>query len=81
MKRIVYSHQAIQSLGRMQPKRRAAIFARLEAYARGERVDIRKLVGTPYHRIRVGQDRVVINDQGLVVNVIAAGPRGGIYKE
>lgn len=65
----------------MQPRRRSAIVTKVEAYARGERVDIRKLVGTTFHRIRVGQDRVVIDDQGVVVMVINAGPRGGIYKE
>lgn len=65
----------------MQRKRRAAIVAKVEAFARGEKVDIRKLVGSPFYRIRVGQDRVIIDDDGVVVLVLEAGPRGGIYKE
>ncbi len=65
----------------MQPKRRAAIYAKLHAYARGEQVDIRKMKGNSYYRIRVGQDRVIIDDQGRVVMVVDAGPRGSIYKE
>lgn len=65
----------------MQPKRKLAIIEKLEAYARGESVDIKKLQGSKFHRIRVGQDRVIIDDRGVVVLVIDAGPRGGIYKE
>ncbi|TDK37367.1 cytotoxic translational repressor of toxin-antitoxin stability system [Rhizobium deserti] len=81
MKELTYTREAGKSLRQMQPKRRAAIIAKLEAYARGERVDIRKMTGKPHFRIRVGQDRVVIDDLGRVVMVIDAGPRGGIYKE
>lgn len=81
MKVIVVSREAQKVLDRMQLKRRAAIFAKLDAYARGERVDIKKMQGNNYFRIRVGQDRVIIDDQGRVVIVIDAGPRGSIYKE
>lgn len=80
MKQIFYSRDARKSLDRMQPRRRLAILDRLEAYARGERVDLRKLAGTAWYRIRVGDDRVIIDDQGLVIMVIAAGRRGGIYE-
>ena len=78
MKRIVYTKLAEKS---MQPKRRAAIRAKVDAYARGEKVDIKKLVGTPLYRIRVGQDRVIIDDKGVVVMVLNAGARGDIYQE
>ncbi|PWE58106.1 cytotoxic translational repressor of toxin-antitoxin stability system [Metarhizobium album] len=81
MKQIVVTREAQRSLSRMQPKRRAAIYAKLDAYARGEPVDIKRMQGKSYYRIRVGQDRVIIDDQGRVVMVIDAGPRGGIYKE
>ncbi|MCD7109318.1 cytotoxic translational repressor of toxin-antitoxin stability system [Rhizobium sp. DKSPLA3] len=80
MKEIVVTREAQKSLKKMQPQRRAAIFTRLDAYARGEAVDIKKMQGYPYFRIRVGQDRVVIDDLGRVITVIDAGPRGSIYK-
>lgn len=80
MKQIVVTREAQHSLSRMQPKRRAAIYSKLNAYARGEPVDIKKMKGYPYYRIRVGQDRVIIDDQGRVVIIIDAGPRGSIYK-
>lgn len=81
MRQLIYMREAKKSLDRMQPKRKLAILSKLEAYARGEPVDIRKMKGNPYHRIRVGQDRVIIDDQGRVILVLEAGPRGDIYKE
>lgn len=81
MKQITYTREAKKSLSRMQPKRKAAIFSKLEAHARGEPVDIKKMKGNPYFRIRVGQDRVIIDELGQVIIVIGAGPRGGIYQE
>ncbi len=81
MKQIVITREAQKSLSLMQPKRRAAIYAKLDAYALGQPVDIKKLEGRAYYRIRVGRDRVIIDDQGRVVMVIKAGPRGSIYKE
>ena len=81
MKQIVITREAQKSLSLMQPKRRAAIYAKLDAYAVGQPVDIKKLQGRDYYRIRVGRDRVIIDDQGRVVMVIEAGPRGSIYKE
>lgn len=81
MKQIIYTREAKKSLNRMQPWRSAAILSKLEQYARGEPVDIKKMQGNDYFRIRVGQDRVIIDDQGRVIMVIDAGPRGSIYKE
>jgi mRNA interferase RelE/StbE len=81
MKEVVVSREAARSLNRMQPKRQAAIYAKLLAYARGERVDIKKMKDSSYYRIRVGDDRVIIDEQGRVIFVIEAGPRGGIYKD
>ncbi|CAN7210069.1 type II toxin-antitoxin system RelE family toxin [Neorhizobium sp. LjRoot104] len=65
----------------MQPKRQAAIKAKVDAFARGEKVDLKKLVGSPLVRIRVGDDRIIIDEQANLVLVIDVGPRGGIYKE
>lgn len=80
MKQIEITATAQKALRKMQPRRAAAIIAKVEAYARGEQVDIKKLQGRDFWRIRVGQDRVIIDDQGNIVWIIDAGPRGGIYK-
>jgi mRNA interferase RelE/StbE len=81
MKTVLYSKVAQKSLSRMQPKRQAAIRAKVDAFARGERVDLKRLEGRPLVRIRVGNDRIIIDEETNLVVVIDVGPRGGIYKE
>lgn len=81
MKVVQYTKAASKVLERMQPKRRAAIRSKVDAFARGEPVDVKKLRGSAYLRIRVGDDRVIIDDKTLMVIVIEVGSRGGIYKE
>lgn len=81
MKRVEYSRAASKVLDRMQPRRREAIRQKVDAFARGERVDLKKLKGSPLLRIRVGDDRVIIDEQTMLVLVVEVGPRGGIYKE
>lgn len=81
MKQITYSRAAIKSLRKMQKQRSEAIVAKVRAYAAGEKVDLKKLKGSEFFRIRVGTDRVIIDDQRNVVDVVDAGPRGGIYGE
>lgn len=81
MKEVVVSRLADKALMRMQPKRRLAIIEKVKAYARGDVVDIKKMKGGNLYRIRVGQDRVIIDDKGRIVLVMDAGPRGSIYKE
>ena len=80
MKKIAYSKDATKTLRKMQPKRAAAIMAKVAAFANGETVDLKKLEGSDFYRIRVGQDRVIIDDQTMTVLVIKVGPRGDIYK-
>ncbi|MBB4007131.1 type II toxin-antitoxin system RelE family toxin [Allorhizobium taibaishanense] len=81
MKRVEYTKAATKVMDRMQPKRRDAIRLKVDAFARGERVDVKKLKGSPLLRIRVGDDRVILDEQTMLVIVVEVGPRGGIYKE
>lgn len=81
MMRVEYTKAASKVLDRMQPKRRDAIRSKVDAFARGERVDVKKLTGSALLRIRVGDDRVIIDEQTMLVIVVEVGPRGGIYKE
>lgn len=81
MKRVEYSKTARAVLDRMQPKRRAAIRSKVDAFARGDAVDVKKLSGSKLLRIRVGDDRVLIDEETALVLVVKVGPRGSIYKE
>ncbi len=76
-----YARAASKVLDRMQPKRRAAIRTKVDAFARGERVDVKKLKGSQLLRLRVGDDRVIIDEKTMLVIVVEVGPRGGIYEE
>ncbi|MDR7026678.1 type II toxin-antitoxin system RelE family toxin [Rhizobium rosettiformans] len=80
MKRVEYSKAATKVLDRMQPRRREAIRSKVDAFAREDRVDLKKLKGSTLLRIRVGDDRVIIDEQTMLVIVVEVGPRG-IYKE
>ncbi|RKE85726.1 mRNA-degrading endonuclease RelE of RelBE toxin-antitoxin system [Rhizobium sp. AG855] len=80
MKRVEYTKAATKVLDGMQPKRRDAIRSKVDAFARGERVDV-KNTGSQLLRIRVGDDRVIIDEQTMLVLVVEVGPRGGSYKE
>jgi len=78
---VEYARAASKVLDRMQPKRRAAIRTKVDAFARGERVDVKKLKGSQLLRLRVGDDRVIIDEKTMLVIVVEVGPRGGIHKE
>ena len=44
--------------------------------------NVKKLAGRPGYRLRVGDWRVIyeIQDQRVVILVLAIGPRGGVYQ-
>lgn len=41
--------------------------------------NVTALKGSAYVRLRVGNWRVVMDEQGVVLEIIDIGPRGGIY--
>ncbi|MCF6303555.1 MAG: cytotoxic translational repressor of toxin-antitoxin stability system [Devosiaceae bacterium] len=63
----------------MQKSRAQAIIEKIEAYARGGPVDAIKMSRSGFIRIRVGQWRVIIDDERVVL-VIRIKPRGDVYK-
>ena len=81
MKIIRYTKQSTRILRKIQPKQRAAIISKINAYGAGEIVDVKKLSGSEFLRIRVGQWRVLIDDDGIVIVVEKIAPRGSVYKD
>ena len=41
--------------------------------------NVKALKGSPFIRLRVGDWRVVMDDQGHVLGIVRIGPRGGVY--
>lgn len=42
--------------------------------------NIKRLAGSPYIRLRVGDWRVIMDDKGAVLDVLKIGSRGSIYE-
>ena len=82
MKQISYTKAAIKALRRMPSNTAALIRAKIEAYAQdpnSQANNVKPLKGREGIRIRVGDWRVIMDDQGNVLAILDIGPRGGVY--
>lgn len=83
MKSVAYSRSALKVLGRMPTNLAKRIRGKIEQYAadpRSQANNVKALSGSPFIRLRVGDWRVIMDDQGNVLAVLEIGPRGDIYK-
>lgn len=82
MKQISYTKAAIKALRRMPVNSAVLIRSKIEAYAQepsSQANNVKSLKGREGIRLRVGDWRVIMDDQGNVLAVLDIGPRGGIY--
>lgn len=83
MKAVAYSQLALRSLGRIPTNDARRIRSKIEQYAADPRSlanNVTALKGRhPLLRLRVGDWRVIMDDRGVVVDVVEVGPRSGIY--
>ena len=82
MKEISYSRTAIRALRRMPANTATLIRSKIEAYAIGPASqvnNVRSLKGREGIRLRAGDWRVIMDDQGNVLAVLDIGPRGGVH--
>lgn len=83
MKPIAYSKQSLKVLRRMPANDAERIVAKIRQYADDPASlanNVKALVGSDYIRLRVADWRVIMDDQGHVLDVLKIGPRGGIYE-
>jgi mRNA interferase RelE/StbE len=83
MKAISYSRQALKALRRMPADMAQRIIARIEQYAvepESLTNNVKALKGREGIRLRVGDWRVIMNDDGIVLAVLEIGPRGSVYE-
>lgn len=83
MKKIAYSKAALKTLRRMPTNEAQRIMGKVEQYANNPASlanNVKALVGSPFIRLRVADWRVIMDDQGQVLEVLEVGPRGGIYQ-
>ena len=82
MKQISYTKAAIRALRRMPANTALLIRSKIEAYATApasQGNNVRSLKGRAGIRLRVGNWRVILDDQGNVLAVLDVGPRGSVY--
>jgi mRNA interferase RelE/StbE len=82
MKSISYSKAAIRALRRMLRNVADLIRSKIEAYAKdpaSQANNVKALKGREGIRLRVGDWRVIMDDQGNVLTVLDIGQGGGVY--
>ncbi len=82
MKRVVYTHTANKALSRMPTNTGRLIRSKIEQYAKDPSSlarNVVKLQGREGYRLRIGDWRVIFDDEGAVLRILQIGPRGGIY--
>ena len=79
---LIYSESALKQLKKLPPEMQQRIIAVLERCRTRPHAHVKKLVGCPYFRLRVGDYRAILDIQGekLLVLILEIGHRRNIYK-
>ena len=84
MFRVVYTKKALKALEKMPKKITRQFFNAFDKLAESneEGLDIKKLSGREGCRLRIGGYRAIYTQNGeqLIILILDAGSRGGIYK-
>lgn len=81
-KEIAYSKSSLKTLRRMPVNESVRIRSKIEQYADDPESlanNFKKLSGSDYGRLRVGDWRIIMNEQGNVLDIIKIAPRGSAY--
>lgn len=82
MRTIAYTATAAKQLARIDHNDARRIREKIEQYAADPASlanQVKRLQGSPYYRLRVGDYRVILDENGMVVTIIAVGHRREIY--
>ena len=82
MKAVTYSKSAIKTLRRLPTNERKRIEGKIDQYAAdpaSQANNVKALQGMSLIRLRVGDWRVSMDDQGTILEVLKVGPRGSVY--
>ncbi|MEI9430605.1 type II toxin-antitoxin system RelE family toxin [Mesorhizobium sp. Cs1299R1N3] len=81
---IRYTRTALKSLTRMPANTARLITAKIEQYAAEPASlanNVKRLKGRPGFRLRVGDYRIIFDQDGTVMDILEVGPRGSIYED
>ena len=78
---IIWSESASRQLGKLDRSVAKRILDRVQELESSPYRSLRRLVGVPYYRLRVGDFRVIVEvtDERLLVLVLKVGHRSQIY--
>lgn len=82
MKSVTYKPAALKVLRRMPRNEAERIRTKVRQYAddpASQANNVKALKGREGIRLRVGDWRVIMDDQAEVLDVLKIGPRGGVY--
>lgn len=83
MRLVRYSRDAEKTLGKLPANTRRLLVAKIAQYVDDPQSlanNVKALKGSPgYMRLRVGDWRVIMTDDGVVVAVVRIAPRGSAY--
>ncbi len=81
MYELIYSEKSVKQLEKLDKKIQERILATIERCRIRPHPFVKKLVGNPYFRLRVGNYRVIldIQENKLIIFVIELGHRKNIY--
>lgn len=83
MKKVAYSKQSTKVLRRLPANVANRIIDKIAQYAADPQSmanNVKALKGSVFIRLRVGDWRVIMDDEGVVLEIIEIGPRGSIYE-
>lgn len=83
MRQISYTRGALKALRKMPADMAQRIIAKIEQYATEPETlanNVTALKGREGIRLRVGDWRVIMNDERVVLAVLEIGPRGSVYE-
>ena len=83
MYQLIYSEEAFKQLKKLDKEIQKRIISTLERIRIRPYPHIKKLVGSPYFRLRVGDYRIIldIKENKLLIFIIEVGHRKNIYKK
>lgn len=82
MRSIAYSKESSQLLRRIPRNEADKIIKKIRAYAddpESLRNNVKTLRGLGLKRLRVGEWRVIFDEDGNVLTIVKIGPRGSVY--
>lgn len=82
MKQVTYTKDALRSLRAMPVNTATLIWGKIDQYASDPAslaANVTKLQGRSGYRLRVGDWRVIFDENGSVLAILKIAPRGGAY--